>query len=108
MMGTAMIRTSSMYSADDPLGQCLRPPPTETDLERKARLLREMQARQVSDGIDEEIRQDREKMKKRREDVKVRVLLVGPAVTDTIGAFAARVWSGRYRLAAFVSSPFAS
>ena len=90
MMGNPMMRTSSMYSADDPLGQRMRPPPTETDQERKERLLREIRARQVSDGIDEEIRQDREQRKKKREEVKVCALLVVATGPARIGAGAGR------------------
>ncbi|EIN04815.1 G-alpha-domain-containing protein [Punctularia strigosozonata HHB-11173 SS5] len=76
--GTKMVRTSSMYSADDPLGQCLRPPETETEDERRARLEREYEARRVSDGIDEQLKNERKKWEKQRRQ-EVKLLLLGQA-----------------------------
>ncbi|KZT02620.1 G-protein alpha subunit [Laetiporus sulphureus 93-53] len=79
-----MIRTSrppSVHSTatdlGDPLSAILRPPPTETDRDRLLRLQREEEAKRISDSIDEEIRLDRERYKKSKEDVKL--LLLGQA-----------------------------
>ncbi|OCH94427.1 G-protein alpha subunit [Obba rivulosa] len=79
-----MIRTSrppSVHStnteAGDPLAALLRPPATETDHERALRLQREADAKRISDSIDEQIRADRERYKKSKQDVKL--LLLGQA-----------------------------
>lgn len=71
----AQHRTPSIYSQDDPLTLALRPPPQETDAERRARLQREANAKRISEKIDEELRQEREKLKKRKSDVKVCLFL---------------------------------
>ena len=67
-------RTSSVYSQDDPLSLALRPSPHETEGEKSARLQQEAEAKRVSDRIDEELRLDRERLKKSKNDVKVRVV----------------------------------
>ncbi|KAI0956111.1 hypothetical protein AcV7_006604 [Taiwanofungus camphoratus] len=79
-----MIRTSrppSVHSTNtesaDPLAAILRPPATETDRDRLSRLQREAEAKRISDSIDEEIRLDRERYKKNKQDVKL--LLLGQA-----------------------------
>jgi len=86
------VRTSTRYSSssDDPISFALRvrsiypsfrishshcpsqPPPQETDAQRTARLEREAEARRISERIDEGIRQDRERFKKSKGDVKAR------------------------------------
>ncbi|KAG9315015.1 guanine nucleotide binding protein, alpha subunit [Chiua virens] len=66
-----MMRTSSIRSQDDPLSIALRPPPTESDSDRQVRLQREAEARRVSEQIDEELRIERERLKKSKSDVKV-------------------------------------
>ncbi|KII91302.1 hypothetical protein PLICRDRAFT_173177 [Plicaturopsis crispa FD-325 SS-3] len=58
----------------DPLAEALKPPPNESPEERAARLKREAEANRVSLEIDEAIRQERQKQKKRRI---VRLLLLG-------------------------------
>lgn len=55
----------------DPLSAVLRPPPSESEEDRKSRLQREAEAKQISDRIDDEISQDEKLFKKRKEDVKV-------------------------------------
>jgi guanine nucleotide-binding protein subunit alpha len=60
-----------MGGSDDPFSQVLRPPAYETEGEKHARLEREMEAKRVSDLIDEEIRRDRERLRRSKEDVKV-------------------------------------
>ncbi|EPQ52636.1 G-protein alpha subunit [Gloeophyllum trabeum ATCC 11539] len=55
----------------------MRPPESETDAQRRARLEKEQESKRISDEIDEQIRQEREKLKKYKEDVKL--LLLGQA-----------------------------
>ncbi|KAJ4477383.1 guanine nucleotide-binding protein [Lentinula aciculospora] len=71
------MRTPSIYSQDDPLSEALKPPESETELERRARLEQEAEAKRVSEQIDEELRQERESLKRKRGDVKL--LLLGQA-----------------------------
>lgn len=70
-----MIRTSrppSLRSEQgDPFSAIMRPPHAETSDDRSARLQREANAKKISDSIDEAIKQDRERLKKSKEDVKV-------------------------------------
>lgn len=73
-----MIRTqtlSSVYSADDPLALAIKPPSAESEQERQIRLKSEREAKLNSDRIDEELRQEREVQKKRKDEVKVCCLL---------------------------------
>jgi hypothetical protein len=65
------MRTPSIYSQDDPLSAVLKPSPTETEAERSARLVREADAKRISEQIDEDLRLEREKLKRRKGDVKV-------------------------------------
>ncbi|KAF9004064.1 guanine nucleotide-binding protein [Cyathus striatus] len=71
------MRTPSIYSQDDPISQAMKPPPTETDEERAMRLREEDEARRISEQIDEELREERERLKRRKGDVKL--LLLGQA-----------------------------
>ena len=66
-------RTSSIYSADDPLALALKPPLSESEIERQNRIDAELEAKRISDKIDEEIRQERESKKKANMEVKVSV-----------------------------------
>ena len=61
--------------SDDPLTHALEPPPNETAEEKNAREAKEVEAKRVSDLIDESINNDRAAMKKEKE--MVRVLLLG-------------------------------
>ncbi|KAI0749464.1 G-protein alpha subunit [Daedaleopsis nitida] len=78
-----MITTSrppSVHSANtdaDPFSVLLRPPASETEHERVARLQREADAKRISDSIDEEIKADRERLRKTKQDI--RLLLLGQA-----------------------------
>lgn len=63
---------SVLGAADDPFTQALRPPEFETDSQRIARLEQEVEAKRISDAIDEEIRRDKERFKRSKQDVKVR------------------------------------
>ena len=68
-----MMRTASIQSTDlgDPLAAILRPPPGESDYERQLRLQIALEAKQVSDTIDDELKKDEKRWRKRKEDVKV-------------------------------------
>lgn len=73
MISTQTIqRTSSIYSADDPLSLALKPPLTETDDERQLRVAAELEAKRISDTIDEELRNERERKRRANMQVKVR------------------------------------
>ncbi|KAJ7745790.1 guanine nucleotide binding protein, alpha subunit [Mycena metata] len=75
------MRTPSIYSTDstvDPISQVMRAGhASESQEERKLRLEHEAEARRVSEQIDEELRQEREKLRRSRGDVKL--LLLGQA-----------------------------
>ena len=74
MISTQTIqRTSSIYSTDDPLALALRPPPTETDEERRIRVAAELEAKRISDKIDEDLRNERERKRRANMQVKVRM-----------------------------------
>ncbi|GJE88602.1 guanine nucleotide-binding protein subunit alpha [Phanerochaete sordida] len=61
----------------DPITAVLRPPVGETENERQLRLQREAEAKRISDAIDEELRAEEKRYRKRKEDV--RLLLLGQA-----------------------------
>jgi hypothetical protein len=61
-------------TGEDPFDAVLRPPVGETEDEKRERLAREAEATQISQAIDESIRQERQKQKKTKI---VRVLLIG-------------------------------
>jgi len=69
------MRSPSLYSQDDPISAALKPPETETEAERTARLYAEAEAKRVSEQIDEHLREERERIRKRKGDVKVSPLL---------------------------------
>lgn len=71
------MRTPSVYSRDDPFSAALKPSPTETEAERLARQMMEAEAKRRSEQIDEDIRQERERLKRNKDDVKL--LLLGQA-----------------------------
>lgn len=66
------MRTPSLYSQDDPITIAMKPPSTETDEERAVRQAAESEAKKISEQIDEELREERERLKRRKGDVKVR------------------------------------
>lgn len=68
-------RTSSIYSTDDPLALALKPPATETDEERQLRVAAELEAKRISDKIDEDLRVERERKRRANMQVKVCTLL---------------------------------
>ncbi|TRM64319.1 guanine nucleotide binding protein, alpha subunit [Schizophyllum amplum] len=71
------MRTPSIYSQDDPLSAAIRPDPGETDNERRLRVFQEAEAKRISEQIDEDLRQERERLRKSKGDVKL--LLLGQA-----------------------------
>ncbi|KAJ7455260.1 guanine nucleotide-binding protein [Mycena galericulata] len=75
------MRTPSLYSTDsgiDPISQVMRAGhASESQDERRARLDAEAEAKRVSEQIDEELRQEREQLRRSRGDVKL--LLLGQA-----------------------------
>jgi len=56
---------------DDPFSRSLKPPTYESDYEKHSRLEREIEAKRISDRIDDEIRKDKERLKRAKQDVKV-------------------------------------
>ena len=70
------MRSPSIYSQDDPISAALKPPSTETDSERNVRLQFEAEAKRVSEQIDEDLREERERLKKKKGDVKVNTCIV--------------------------------
>ncbi len=66
-----MLRSPSIYSQDDPITEALRPPPTETESERIARIESEAEAKRISEKIDEDLREERERLRRKKGDVKV-------------------------------------
>jgi len=73
-----MIRTHrppSLYSQDDPLTNAIRPPASETEDERHFRLQQEAEARRISEIIDEELRREKRKYDKNRQDITVSVFV---------------------------------
>lgn len=65
------MRSPSIYSQDDPITAAMKPPPSETETERTRRLEAEAHAKRVSEQIDEDLREERERLKKKKGDVKV-------------------------------------
>jgi guanine nucleotide-binding protein alpha-1 subunit len=61
----------------DPLAQAIAPPEDETPEERETRLRKEADDKRVSDDIDEQIRQEKAELRKKKRVVKV--LLLGQA-----------------------------
>ncbi|KAL0573251.1 hypothetical protein V5O48_008698 [Marasmius crinis-equi] len=61
-------------SLSDPLTAALRPPPNETPEQREERIRTEAEAKKISDGIDEMIKQEKAELRKTRADVSVLLL----------------------------------
>lgn len=61
-------------STSDPLSAALLPPPNESPIQKEIRLKAETEARKVSEGIDEMIRQERNERKRSRAEVNVLLL----------------------------------
>lgn len=65
---------SRRRSLSDPLTLAALPPADETPQEKERRVKAEIEAKRVSDAIDEQIKQERIQQKKRKE---VKILLLG-------------------------------
>lgn len=97
-----MMRAASIHSQDDPLTLAMRPPDSETDSERTARVKAEAEAKWVSEKIDEELKLERQRLQKSKDDVKVRIgprplsrcslfTFVGPHILASVTR-SSRVW----------------
>lgn len=77
----------------DPFYELMQAPPGETPAQKTARLKRELDAQRVSDGIDEEIKQERAMEKKKKKNI-IKLLFLGQAesgeqpLPDAIGGVA--------------------
>ena len=87
-----MIRAASIQSQDDdPLTLALRPSLSETESIRRLRIQTEAEQKYVSDTIDEEISRDRERLRKSKFDVTVRIAILHwshlmlPSIASTLG-----------------------
>lgn len=69
----------------DPLTLAAAPPKDETPAQRIVREKGEMEARRVSDAIDEQIKREKASVKRRKRPVKV--LLLGQSESGTSAAF---------------------
>lgn len=72
MISTSRPPSINSVGADgDPFSALLRPPASETEHERVARLQREADAKRISDSIDEELKAERERLRKSKQDIRV-------------------------------------
>jgi len=72
----AVLASFALNSNDDPLSALIAPPPNESQNDRLVRLRLEAEAKRVSDTIDEQIRTEREHMRKLK-TTEVKLLLLG-------------------------------
>ncbi|KAF8892959.1 heterotrimeric G protein alpha subunit [Infundibulicybe gibba] len=77
-------------SPSDPFLELMRPPPDETPAQMTARQKRELDAQQVSDQIDEELKHERALAKKEKNVIKV--LLLGQSESDFRMHYAQAAW----------------
>lgn len=61
-------------SVEDPLTLAIAPPKDESPEEKETREQAEIEARRISEAIDEQIRQERTTLKKKKKPVKVLLL----------------------------------
>jgi hypothetical protein len=61
-------------SMSDPFWAALQPPPNESPADRDRRLFAELEAKRVSDGIDEMLKQEKKEQRMKQE---IKVLLLG-------------------------------
>lgn len=91
-----LMRTPSIRSQDDPLALALLPPPAESESDRQIRLKQEAEARRISDRIDEELKAERKRLERSKDDVKVRVcarwLFDGLLILVVVVAGTSRIW----------------
>ena len=79
--GPAFRNMVHLSSSEDPFASILAPPPGESPEAKEARERAEAEARRVNDGIDEQLRQERIALKKKKKPVKV--LLLGQSESGT-------------------------
>lgn len=72
---------------DDPLTKAMAPPPDETEQQKLLRLKEEAEARRISDEIDEQIKEEKAAMKKRKKPIKVLLLGQSESGQSTVFAF---------------------
>jgi len=75
MLRVESVPTLNLFDADDPLSMAIKPPPSESALEREARINAELEAKRISDLIDQEIKLGA----KQRPNTEVKLLLLGQA-----------------------------
>ena len=96
-------RPPSVYSQEDPLSFAVRPPDVETEIERRARIQREVDAKRISDIIDEQLKTDRRNFERSKQDVRVRfpfLLIPSPVLSsfsNLLDQLAPPAGSGRIR-----------
>jgi len=61
----------NLFESDDPLAIAIKPPPSESALDRENRIRAEQEAKRRSDLIDEELRAEKEAKRKQSAEVKV-------------------------------------
>lgn len=59
---------------EDPLTLAIAPPPDETSEQRQARVAAEAEAKRISDEIDEQLRKEREQLRKMKKPMKLLLL----------------------------------
>ena len=66
---------ASSLDDSDPLAQAISPPPDESEEEMQVRVQHEMEAKRISDAIDDDL--DRQRAEQKRAPKPIRVLLLG-------------------------------
>ncbi len=78
MLRVESVPTLNLFDADDPLSMAIKPPPSESALEREARINAELEAKRISDLIDEEIKLGA----KQRPNTEVKVCFTSPLTSS--------------------------
>ena len=68
------MQASRRRSLSDPLALALLPPPNESPDDRARRLHAEHEARLVSEAIDEQIKQEKAALRRRKQEIKILLL----------------------------------
>lgn len=67
---------------EDPLAIAIAPPPGETEAQKQQRLHEEAEARRISDEIDQQLKEERAALKKKKKPIKV--LLLGQSESGAL------------------------
>ena len=67
---------------EDPLTIAIAPPPGETEEQKQQRLSAEAEARRISDEIDQQLKEERAALKKKKKPIKV--LLLGQSESGAL------------------------